>query len=74
MRVEKTEAYRHSIDDLEDNAGRVRILVRVDRLIDGNPRQHRHLTGGVLELKLDFCLGHRVYYMQRLRAKITSKR
>ena len=65
MRVEKTDEYRDRIDDLEDHTGRARILVRVDRLIDGNPGQHRHLTDGVSELKLDFGPGYRVYYTHK---------
>jgi putative addiction module killer protein len=40
-------------------------LVRVDRLIGGNPGQHRHLTDGVSELKIDFGPGYRVYYTLR---------
>ena len=65
MRVEKTDEYRDWIDDLKDRAGRARILVRVDRLIDGNPGQHRDLTDGVSELKVDVGPGYRVYYTQR---------
>jgi putative component of toxin-antitoxin plasmid stabilization module len=37
MRVEKTDEYRDWIDSLKDLAGRARILMRVDRLIHGNP-------------------------------------
>lgn len=40
-------------------------MVRVDRLIDGNPGQHRGLTDGVSELKVDWGPGYRVYYTQR---------
>lgn len=65
MRVEKTDEYREWLDELKDRAGRARILVRVDRLIDGNPGQHRDLTDGVSELKIDFGPGYRVYYTQR---------
>ncbi len=65
MRVEKTDVYREWIDALKDRTGRARILVRVDRLIDGNPGQHRDLTDGVSELKIDFGPGYRVYYAQR---------
>ena len=65
MRVEKTDVYREWIDDLKDRAGRARILVRIDRLIDGNPGQHRALTEGVSELKIDFGPGYRVYYTLR---------
>jgi putative addiction module killer protein len=65
MRVEKTDEYREWLDALRDRTGRARILVRVDRLIDGNPGRHRDLTAGVSELKIDFGPGYRVYYAQR---------
>jgi putative addiction module killer protein len=65
MRVEKTDEYREWLDDLKDRTGRARILVRVDRLIDGNPGQHRDLTDGVSELKIDVGPGYRVYFTQR---------
>lgn len=51
MRVEKTNAYRDWIDGLKDPAGRARVLMRVDRLIHGNPGVHRNLTEGVSDSK-----------------------
>ena len=65
MRVKKTDEYRDWLDRLRDQAGRARILVRVNRLIHGNPGSHRNLQGGVSELKIDFGPGYRVYYTQR---------
>jgi len=65
VRVDKTDEYAEWIDTLKDQAGRARILVRVERLIGGNPGQHRNLTDGVSELKIDFGPGYRVYYSQR---------
>ena len=62
MRVVKTAEYRAWIDNLKDRAGRARVLMRVDRLIHGNPGVHRDLTEGVAELKVDFGPGYRVYY------------
>ena len=41
------------------------VQVRVDRLVHGNPGQHRTLTDGVSELKIDFGPGYRVYYTER---------
>ena len=65
MRVEQTDEYRSWIEGLRDRAGRARILVRVDRLIHGNPGLHRNLTDGVSELKIDVGPGYRVYYSLR---------
>lgn len=65
MRVQMTEVYREWINALKDRAARARIQVRVDRLVYGNPGQHRNLTGGVSELKIDFGPGYRVYYTER---------
>ena len=65
MRVEKTDEFRDWIDGLKDLAVRARILMRVDRLIHGNPGTYRNLTHGVSELKIDVGPGYRVYYTQR---------
>ena len=65
MLVEETEAYRHWIDTLRDLRGRARVLMRVDRLVHGNPGDHRNLTEGVSELKVDVGPGYRVYYSKR---------
>lgn len=65
VRVDKTDESAEWIDALKDQAGRARILVRVERLIGCNPGQHRNLTDGVSELKIDFGPGYRVYYSQR---------
>jgi len=65
MRLEKTDEYQDWIDGLKDRVGRARVLMRVDRLIHGNPGQHRDLTEGVSELKVDVGPGYRVYYSLR---------
>ncbi len=65
MRVEKTDEFRDWIDGLRDLAGRARILMRVDRLIHGNPGDHRNLAEGVSELRVDVGPGDRVYYSKR---------
>ncbi|APD47097.1 MULTISPECIES: type II toxin-antitoxin system RelE/ParE family toxin [Synechococcaceae] len=65
MRVVKSEVYQAWIDGLRDQAGRARVLMRVDRLIHGNPGDYRNLTEGVSELKIDVGPGYRVYYARR---------
>jgi putative addiction module killer protein len=65
MRIQITEVYRDWINGLKDRSTRARIQVRVDRLVHGNPGQHRHLSDGVSELKIDVGPGYRVYYTER---------
>jgi putative addiction module killer protein len=65
MRVEKTDEFRDWIDGLKDLAVRARILMRVDRLIHGNPGTYRNLTHGVSELKIDVGSGYRVSHATR---------
>jgi putative addiction module killer protein len=65
MRVETTKVSLAWINSLNDRAGRARIQVRVDRLVHGNPGQHRALSDGICELKIDFGPGYRVYYTER---------
>lgn len=65
MRIQITEVYRDWINGLKDRTTRARIQVRVDRLAYGNPGQHRRLTDGVSELKVDVGPGYRVYYTER---------
>ncbi len=65
MQIEMTETYSDWENSLRDLVVRARIQARIARLAAGNPGQHRVLTGGVCELKLDFGAGYRVYYTQR---------
>jgi putative addiction module killer protein len=65
MLVRMTEVYRDWINSLKDQPGRAHIQVRVDRLAHGNPGQHRNLSAGVSELKVDHGPGYRVYYTER---------
>jgi putative addiction module killer protein len=50
---------------LRDKQGRAKILARIDRLEDGNPGKTRSVGAGVVEIKIDFGPGYRVYYIQR---------
>jgi len=65
VKVLRSEAYAQWIDNVKDSAGRARVLMRVDRLIHDNPGNHRNLTEGVSELKIDVGPGYRVYYSIR---------
>jgi len=63
----ESETYRTWFGGLRDLHMRARIDARIRRLSLGNPGQHRVLTHGIVELKIDVGPGFRVYYMQRRR-------
>jgi putative addiction module killer protein len=65
MEAFASDDYLSWINELKDRAGRSRVLIRVDRLIHGNPGLHRNLTEGVSELKIDVGPGYRVDYSFR---------
>lgn len=65
VEIRKTEVFEAWLTGLRDRAARVRVLARIDRLACGNPGQHRVLTGGVSEMKIDVGPGYRVYFAQR---------
>lgn len=65
IEVRKTESFATWFDALRDRQARLRVQVRIDRLATGNPGQHRVLTGGVREMKIDYGPGYRIYYLHR---------
>jgi putative addiction module killer protein len=40
-------------------------MVRVDRLASGNPGDVKPVGAGVIELRIDYGPGYRVYFVQR---------
>jgi len=64
IEVRKTELYEKWIDGLRDIKARARILVRVQRLIDGNPGDVKPVGEGISELRINYGPGYRVYYKQ----------
>ena len=65
MRIVETIEFSRWIDHLRDSVGKARIISRISRLADGNPGDHRYLTRGVAELRINFGPGYRVYYARK---------
>ncbi len=61
--LQQTEHYRRWFTKLKDSDAKSRIDTRLVRLANGNPGDVRFVGGGVLELKIDYGPGYRVYYM-----------
>jgi putative addiction module killer protein len=55
------EPVKDWLSKLKDKTIRVRIRRRIDRLELGNYGDHRYLSGGLFELKLDIGPGYRIY-------------
>jgi len=55
------EPYSEYVDSLTDRQGAAKIRVRVTRAEMGNLGAHRSVGQGVVELKIDFGPGYRVY-------------
>lgn len=60
-----TDVFDDWFDALRDRQAKQRINIRIRRLGLGNPGQHRVLAGGVVEMKIDYGPGYRVYYVTR---------
>ena len=65
MEVRKTSTYDKWVMSLRDLQARTRILVRVNRLINGNPGDVKPVGEGVSELRINYGPGYRVYYKQQ---------
>jgi putative addiction module killer protein len=65
VQIRRTEEFAAWLSALRDRQGRAKILARIDRLEDGNPGHTRSVGAGVVEMKIGFGPGYRVYYIQR---------
>lgn len=65
IEVSTIEDFDHWLRRLKDRQGRLRILDRLERLAHGNPGDAKALGKRVVELRLTYGPGYRVYYTQR---------
>ncbi len=62
IEVRKTDIYAEWIDGLRDIKARARILMRVERLVSGNPGDVKPVGEGVSEMRFHYGPGYRVYF------------
>jgi putative addiction module killer protein len=60
--AEGAEPYVEYVDSLKDRVGAAKIRIRVRRAELGNLGAHRGVGEGVIEMKIDFGPGYRVYF------------
>jgi putative addiction module killer protein len=63
--IRTTRVFARWLDGLRDVRARARVLVRIERLADGNPGDVKPVGEGVSEMRIDYGLGYRVYFIQR---------
>ena len=63
--VVKGDRFLRWLTRLRDKRAQAQILVRIDRMEEGNFRDHRSVGGGVSELRINVGQGYRIYYTIR---------
>ncbi len=58
------------MDGLRDSQARARILVRIERLAEGNAGDVKPVGEGISEMRIDYGRGYRVYFTKRERTVI----
>ena len=61
-RVRSSRTFDRWFARLRDPNARQRVLVRVERLAEGNPGDVKPVGGGISEMRIDYGPGYRVYY------------
>jgi len=70
IEIRKTDVFAEWLDNLADIRARARVLVRIERLAEGNPGDVEPVGEGVSELRINYGPGYRVYYVQQGRSLI----
>jgi putative addiction module killer protein len=65
IEIRQTDVFAAWFRNLHDRRARARIQVRIDRLSLGNPGDTKAVGEGVLELRIDYGPGYRVYFVRR---------
>lgn len=65
LTIRETDEFSSWLKALRDSIARAKILVRVQRLADGNPGDVKPVGDGISELRIHHGAGYRVYYIQR---------
>ena len=65
MEVRQTQAFSTWLRRLKDDNAAARIVARLRRLERGNPGDSKSVGEGVLEMRIDYGPGYRIYYSHR---------
>jgi putative addiction module killer protein len=63
--VGQTEEFREWLLRLKDEVATARIVGRIRRMAQGNPGDAKSLGGGLMEMRIDYGPGYRLYFTYR---------
>ena len=63
VEVVKSATFDRWLRKLNDRRAAARVLVRIDRLAAGNPGDAKPIGAGIVELRIDYGPGYRLYYI-----------
>lgn len=64
VKVVRSAAFDRWLRKLKDRRAAARVIVRIDRLIAGNPGDAKPVGEGISEMRIDYGPGYRVYYLK----------
>jgi putative addiction module killer protein len=65
IEVRQTEEFSGWLHRLRDANAVARIVARIRRMEQGNPGDVNNVGNGVMEMRIDYGPGYRVYYLHR---------
>lgn len=64
MEIKEHPRFRKFFGEIKDAVTKAKLLISIKRLAAGNPGKTRSVGEGVMELKIDYGPGWRIYYKQ----------
>ncbi|QUS40743.1 type II toxin-antitoxin system RelE/ParE family toxin [Tardiphaga alba] len=65
IEIKSSVEFDQWIDTLRDRRAAAKVFDRIERLQDGNPGDVKPVGDGVLEMRINYGPGYRVYYTHR---------
>lgn len=66
VEVLTSDTFDQWLRKLKDRRAAARVLVRIDRLVDGNPGDVKPVGHGISELRIRYGPGYRVYFLREV--------
>jgi putative addiction module killer protein len=65
IKVRRTPEFDNWLHRLRDDRAKARIASRIQRMAFGNPGDCKSLGDGLMEMRVDYGPGYRIYFTQR---------